>query len=1011
MASDYTRRTPLVLLIGLVAILTQLATYKTDAQETKPQEQKPAAVPDSVDKDYSAELPRIEPLSPADALQSFDVAPGFRLEQVAAEPLLADPVAICFDEDCRMFVVEMRGYSENKDDKVSCIRLLEDTDSDGKFDKSSIFADKLNWPTAIHCWKGGVFVADAPDLLYLKDTTGDGVADERKVVLTGFGTSNVQGLVNTFQWSLDNRIVGATSSSGAELRKPEDKLSKPISLRGRDFSLNPETLEIKPLSGGAQHGATTDRWGNRFVCSNSDHIQHVVFADADLARNPLLAAPAVRRSIAVDGPQADVFRLSPIEPWRIVRTRLRANKIVPGIVEGGGRPAGYFTSATGVTLYNGDAWPAEFLGMAFVGDVGSNIVHRKTLKPNGVSFTAHRIDEKKEFIASRDTWFRPVQFANAPDGCLYVCDMYRETIEHPLSIPPILKKHLDLTSGRDRGRIYRVTTEQFTQRQLPKLSKATTGELVATLDHANGWHRETAARLLTERADAAAIKPLEKLAQAATRPEGQIRALYLLDTFGALTDELLLPALRAEHPRVREQAVRLSASIAAKSPALRQQLVRMTADADDRVRFQLAIALGNLASEERVPALLALLRQDIANADQRLAMSSSLADGAGLMLQQLAADESLSKRPEVKTLVQNLTMQMGRQQRAEDLPLLVKTLAKWSQEKSPLLPIAIQSLAAKQDSPLARQIAVATGGQADAWMQELIASAKQTALDTAATPANRIAAVKQLRLAKFATTQEVAEALLTPANAAELQATVITTLAAAESEEVATFLLSRFDQLTPELKSRALDALISRPAWALALLQAIETKQLAAADLDLTRLNLLAESSNEEVRRRALALAKVNRPSDRLQVVTEYKPVLEQTGDATRGKEVFKKNCAACHKLQGFGHEIGPNLAAMKNRGPEAILINVLDPNREVNPQYLNYLVLTTEGRSLSGMLTAETATSVTLRKQENATDTVLRVDIEQLKSTGQSLMPVGLEKQIDRAAMTDLIEYLKTLE
>src|SRR5207244_3722924 len=174
---------------------------------------------DSLDRDYASELPRIAPTEPAEALKTFHVARGFRIEQVAAEPLVADPVAVSFDENARLYVVEMRGYSENKYEKVSRIRLLEDTNGDGKFDKSTIFVDGLAWPTAIFCWAGGVIVADAPDIFYLKDANGDGKADERRLLFTGLGTGNVQGLINSFQWGLDNRIYVAISGSGAELKK------------------------------------------------------------------------------------------------------------------------------------------------------------------------------------------------------------------------------------------------------------------------------------------------------------------------------------------------------------------------------------------------------------------------------------------------------------------------------------------------------------------------------------------------------------------------------------------------------------------------------------------------------------------------------------------------------------------------------------------------------------------------------------------------------------------------
>lgn len=973
--------------------------------------QEKTAAPDSVDKDYSADLPRTEPLSPANAMKSFEIVPGFKLEQVAAEPLVADPIAICFDENSRMYVVEMRGYSEERAEKLSRIKLLEDTDEDGKYDKATIFADQLLWPTAIHCWKGGVFVADAPDLFYMKDTNGDGVADEKKVVLTGFGTSNVQGLVNTFQWSLDNRITLAVSSSGAVLVNPNDASTKPLAIRGRDIAFDPKTMQLSPITGGAQHGASTDQWGNRFVCSNSDHIQHCVFEDRYLARNPYLAVSNARRSIAVDGPQADVFRISPLEPWRVIRTRLRVNKIVPGIVEGGGRAAGYFTGATGVTIYTGDAWPAENVGLAFIGDVGSNLVHRKKLTPSGVSFKAERIDDKKEFLASRDTWFRPVQFANAPDGCLYVCDMYRETIEHPASIPPVLKKHIDLTSGRDRGRIYRVVHEKSELRkQLPKLGSAKSAELVALLDHPNGWHRETAARLLCEREGEILNKSITE-SMTKFGPMGRIFAMYTLADSLSLVNADILPRLRDEHPRVREHAVRLAESLAQKSAEVQSQLVSMTPDEDLRVRFQLAFALGAVPVKQRVPALLQLWQRDASNADMRAAILSSLGDGAGLALENLADDKRMLAEPVNRELVTALARQIGKQQRAEDLSALMEVLERWSKDNLNMFYHVVLALDLRQGSPLAMQLDKATGGKVEQRLQMIVNDALVVANSDSAKLDQKLAGIDKLQIARFRMVQPTAERLLSPTQPAEVQAAAIALLARYDSPEPAEVLLRNFEQFTPATKGRALTALLARDSWAKALLAAVEQKSIAAADIDQTSWKLLSESKNKEIRELALKLAAANRPADRVEVLTAYRPALETAGDAMRGKEIFKKNCSACHKLQGQGHELGPNLAAMKNRGAEAILVNVLDPNREVNPQYLNYLLLTADGRSISGMLTGETATSVTLKKQENATETILRVDIESLKSTGQSLMPVGIEKQIDRQAMADLLEYLKTVE
>ncbi len=971
-----------------------------------------AQPPDSLDRDYAGQLPRIPPTEPADALKTFHVAPDFRIEQVAAEPLVADPVAIAFDENARLYVVEMRGYSENRDEKLSRVRLLEDTDGDGKFDKSTVFVEGLGWPTAVFCWAGGVLVADVPDIWYFKDTDGDGKADERRVLYTGLGLSNVQGLINSFQWGLDNRIYAAISSSGATLSRDGAKDAKPLAIRGRDIAIDPRTWDVTPVSGGAQHGLSFNDWGDRFVCSNSDHLQQVMYEDRYLARNPYVAAPPPRRSIAADGPQADVFRTSPVEPWRIVRTRLRAQKIVPGIVEGGGRPAGYFTGATGATIYRGDAWPGEWRGLAIIGDVGSNLVHRKRLETSGVGFLGRRIDEKSEFVSSSDIWFRPVQFANAPDGTLYILDMYREVIEHPASLPPLIKKHLDLTSGRDRGRIYRVLPDGYKQRPLPQLGRATTAELVAVLEHANGWHRDTAARLLYERKDDTAIPPLTQLAAESQRPTGRLHALYALDGLGALTEATLLPRLADEHPRVREHAVRLAEKLAGSSAPICERLLAMTGDGELRVRYQLAFSLGELPpGPRRTHALVELAKRDAADGYVRVAVLSSLGEGAGAALSLIAADEKFAATREGRDLLTSLATQIGKQQRPDDVAETLQTLAALAEANSTLLPQLVQRLAARPKTPFAEQIAAATGGKAEALMTTLIAEAAQRAADEGAPLNARVAAVEQLRLATFAPQQQVFAGLLAPAIPVDLQSAALATLGSFDAAEVADLVLARFAAFSPRLKGQATDVLLSRPAWTMSLLAALEKGQLSAGDLDPVRLKLLAEHRDKTIRGRATKLLAGSQLSRRADVVAAYRSVLESKGDAERGKQVFAKTCAACHKVQGVGHDIGPNLAAMKARGTEAILLNVLDPNREVNPQYLSYALLTADGRQLTGLITAETATSVTLKRADNATDTVLRIDIDQLKSSGMSLMPEGLEKQIDQQAMADLLEYLRVAE
>jgi putative membrane-bound dehydrogenase-like protein len=542
----------------------------------------------------ASDLPRVPATAPDRALSTFKIRPGLRIDLVAAEPLVVDPIALCFDENSRMFVIEMRDYSERRDERLGRVRLLEDTDGDGKFDKSTIFTEGLPWPTAL-CWfNGGLFVGSTPDLWYFKDSDGDGKADQKKLVFTGFGSGvqrlNVQQLFNSLTWTLDCRIHGASGGNGGIILCPDHPEYAPVDIRNSDFSFEPRTFEMRRESGGGQYGLSFDQVGRKFVSSNSSHIRQVLYEERWVLPDMQYALPSPALDIPVDGPAAEVYRLSPDEPWRVLRTKWRVAGLVAGPVEGGGRPSGYFTGATGVTIYSGTALGSDFVGDAFIADIGSNLVHRKKLHPNGVAFKAERAsdEQKSEFLASSDNWFRPTTCANAPDGALYIIDMYREVIEHPWSLPANIKQHLDLNSGNDRGRIYRVVAKNFKQPALPKLNRASTSELVSLLAHPNGWHRDTALRLLYERKDKSALAPIRDLLHRTS----SIYPLYALHGLNALEKDDITFALDSANEDLRTHALRLL--IDHKSFAETVDWPKLLSDSSIHARFQLAWSLAAL---------------------------------------------------------------------------------------------------------------------------------------------------------------------------------------------------------------------------------------------------------------------------------------------------------------------------------------------------------------------------------------------------------------------------------
>jgi putative membrane-bound dehydrogenase-like protein len=996
------RLTCLTLAILFVAFIWSLAAPGAAQKKNQP----------AAEKDYKDQLPHIPPHEPADALKTFQTLPGFRIEQVAAEPLVTDPVAMSFDENGRLYVVEMLDYSEQDKAMIGRVRLLEDTDGDGRFDKSTIFLDKLSWPTAVMCYDGGVFVGVAPDILYAKDTNGDGKADVVRKVFTGFSRANVQGLLNSFHWGLDNRIHGATSSNGGHIHRADDPSAKPINIGGRNFSFDPRTLDLTPTSGASQHGMTYDDWGRHFVCHNSDPIQMVMYEDRYVARNPYLAAPNPKVTISVEGAQSAVFRISPVEPWRVLRTKLRVGGLAKGPIEGGGTPAGYFTGTTGVTIYRGDAWPDEFRGQAFVGEVASNIVHRKVLEPAGVGFRARRVDVKKEFLASTDIWFRPVQFANAPDGTLYIADFYREVVEHPASLPPGIKKYLNLNS-RGRGRIYRIVPDGFKQRPLPQLGKAPTAELVATLGHRNGWHRDTAARLLWQRQDRTAIKLLEKLAETATLPKGRMHALYALQGHKALTPAIILRALADPHPRVREHAIILAETVAPASAPVRAKLYELTDEADARVRYQLAFSLGELPSAPpRNAALAKLARRDGGDKWVRVAILSSLAEGADAVLADLAADAKCRAAAGGRELLGQLARQIGLRARQSEVAAVLQSLERLPAGEKALISDLVRSLGdglARSGSPLHKRLLA--GGRAKELLGELLATSQRKAANAKLPVKERVEAVRTLGLGAFADMRALLADLLGNQQPQQVQLAAVETLSRFPDAAAGQALVAAWPGFSPRLRSAAAESIFSRPAWAAAFLDAVQRKKIAVSDVEPARLKLLQGSADPGLRAHANRVAKLLNLGRRQDVLAAYRPALDLKGDSPRGKALFGKVCAACHRLEGVGYEIGPSLATLQNRGAEAILLNVLDPNREVNPQYVNYVVLTKDGRTFTGMIAAETATSVTLKRGDNQSDTILRIDIDRMRSTGLSLMPEGLEQQIDRQGMADLIAYLMSLK
>jgi putative membrane-bound dehydrogenase-like protein len=983
-------------------------------------------------KSLADELPRIPPVEAAKALATFHLEHGFHLELVAAEPLLASPVDACFDENGRMYVAEMGDYPFSWEPtklnprgggkkEAGVIRLLEDTNGDGKFDKSTVFADKLTWPTSVCCYDGGLFVLAPPHLWYLKDTNGDGVADVRTIVLRGFNRDNVQAVTNSLKWSLDNRIVFAGGRNGGDLfrgdlfRGVDRNAGKRVFvIRGQDISLNPATLELTAITGGEQFGLSFDDWGNRFVCSNSNHIEQVLLEERYVSRNPYFAVSDTIRSIAKEGPAATVFRRSPPEPWRVVRTRRRISdpamlRTLPHTEQ---FAIGYFTSAAGVTIYRGDAYPPEFRGNAFIGDVGGNLVHRKTLTRNGPLFTAVRADENTEFVASTDNWFRPVNFVNAPDGTLYIVDMYRETIEHPFSIPDDIKSHLDLQSGDNRGRIYRLASPGFQRHTPPRLGGLQSSELVRCLESKNAWQRETAQRLLVERHAQTVAPELENLVKHSHAPLGRLHALYTLQGLGRLSEGLLVAALSDPNPQLRAHAVRLCEPRLRSSSTLLDAVSRLTDDADGLVRFQLALTLGEAPAVAAVKPLARLSQRIEGDELLRMALLTSVSDNGDRIAEQLLTDEVFLRQKTATVFLSELASIVGfRPEAAQRINLLRSGLS----VKSPELQVAVlqgtgQGLVRRGSSlsKLFHEHRGERGGLGRA-VQNVFRRAGAVAYDKTHPESERVMMIRLLGYDLPRDAMAALTDLLSPETPPALQSAAVAALANVDDVGVGRRLLAGWKGYGPSVRRDVIDALLQKP-WRLEeLFRAIAAGNVARNEIERDVKQLLLNHPNAAIRKQARRFFASDLPGNRNKIVDAYRPALERAGDATRGRAVYERRCASCHRFGGAGHAVGPDLVSVQNKSPADLLVAILDPSREAQPNFIAYNVVTDKGAIYNGIIAAESAAGLTLRRAEGKEDKILRSQIEEITSTGKSLMPEGLEKDISPDQMSDLIAFIKS--
>jgi putative membrane-bound dehydrogenase-like protein len=969
-------------------------------------------------------------LPPDETVRQFKVADGFEVKVVAAEPDIINPIAMCFDERGRMWVVESfeypKGAPAGKKPRDR-IKILEDTDGDGRADKITLFADGLNLATGIAVGHGGVFVGAAPDLLFLRDTDGDDRADTREVLLTGFGREDTHELLNTFTWGPDGWLYGCHGVfTYSKVRAPDASESDtPVPMNAAVWRYHPRTRRFEIFAEGTSNpwGIDFDGRGNMFLtCCVIPHMFHMI-----------PGGRYIRQAGANFNPY-DFGQLNQISD------HLHHEE------------SGW--AHAGCVVLEGDLWPKSLRGSVIFGSIHGNSIKRDTLAPNGSTFTA---SHAPDFLQSGDKNFRPVNQMIGPDGAIYVIDWCDQWPCH--QTPPDLW-------DKEHGRIYKIQrkgTEAKAPRDLRALSDA---QLVQELKSPNPSVYRTALRLIDERRARSLSAELTRLAfedpkeaassnsAAAGAAEQQLRALWALFLVGGFDESAATAALRHGSPAIRCWGARLIGECAASNrgasgranasgldvAALLSSLSRderwralLEREDDAAFRLQLAATCQRLGKSERLPILKALALRDSDAADAAIplmlwfALEPTVATDRDRTLEWLHKDAPTHKMI-VNDLVPRVMRRLVATNSAENLAACVAFAA--AEGDVNVRRAALSGVVAglegrrvaapsnwgeaardlSRDSDMSVRLAVRRLG-ANFRDPAAIREAEQAALDAKLSEPERIEAIRCLAVAQLPQSLESLQKLLGAQGADELRREVLRALGGYNSPEIPGLVIEKWETLPESVRADAQTLLTGRKDWAHSLLDAIAKKQLEPGALSAPsaqRIVALKDPKLTEKLEKTWGSVRQQTPGEIDELIKQMRQVVTTgKGDAAAGRDVFEKKCAVCHKFNGQGADVGPDITGA-DRSVEYLLINILDPNRVVGQPYYTHVVATKGGRVITGKLVSETPTAVTLQGENNKLDVIARENIDDYTVKNVSVMPEGLPKDMSSEQFRDLIEYLR---
>jgi len=947
-------------------------------------------------------------------LEDFQMEPGFSLDRVAAEPLIKDPVDLEFNELGDAMVLEMPGYPF--EDQQSRILILKDENKDGVYDDKIVFIENLQLANSFMPFKKGVLVAAPPYLLFVRDDNQDYIPEKVDTLMGGLSTGNLQHNYNGLTMGLDNWVYAANGGNDGKpywWGAPESEMD----LRGQDFRFNLETKTLERLgesSGG--FGLAMDDYGRVFETHNLEHISQLVFPDRYRKGRQILKKHTLEN--ISDHEENGLARIYPIG-----EQESRVNHP---------EQSGYFSGSCGISYYGGGALGLEYENTVWVADVVLNLIHVDKIKSNGSAFSASRVLEKRDFLASSDRSFRPVNMNQGPDGGMYVVDMYRKVIEHPEWIPDEIEKTLDLEAGKDQGRIYRISKKGVNNPFDLDQFKTQEG-LVKSLSHSNQWVRKTAHRLLIDQNLLEETISQLKERLIAENDFAKLHSLWILSLKKELDENALLAAMKDASTNIRETALLIAEQQMNANPNLAAAGLALLIDSDSRIRMQAALSLSIMEPERlaelKTDFLIAIQKAVILPSDDWNLAAFTLAAGdfAPKLLTSLLAnpskqipDQFLSSlalasaknENDIKSVLQALEgsdIQMSSKQQiikqytlglekvnGKELEPYIKTLEK-SGDMGLISELAL----------LRSKLELSTSPE----FLKLSQSALSMVMDKSLPDSIRVQQLAMIELLPYKEKSEILFQCLSNSEPLKLQENALRQLSTYNEKEIGERIVGMWNELSPQTRRYASDLLLYIETHHDALLTGLENDSINIGEMNFDlerRRTLLWWTDNEDTKRRAEKLFTDSGVANRQEAIDQMKPALALKGSVLDGAKVFESICSNCHVYGIIGNEVGPVLTEIGRKSKETNLHDILDPNAAVDTKYINHLLETNSGVVHVGIVANETDQNITIKKPGGESVTVNKSDVKAFRSLGTSLMMEGLENSMTQQEMADLLAFLQ---